>query len=218
MCGILWPWLQASEPIAVWLEAIALIAIFFLDWKERKENRKERREQHEETAAQLQVAQSQAEATKESADATTEAALAAVKSAEISAALHRPFMGVSNVWLRAGWGTRVWDIAFGLKNYGTLPALSVGLTAEVFTDNNLRMQTTESPSVQIFPSAEFVSIVRFDMGDPDQVGVHNDSIKLRIEVRIPYQSQDGRHFRHFEHTATVSFARGQFHVDKSGTH
>ncbi len=48
MCVVLWPWLQASEPIAVWLEAIALIAIFFLDWKEKKENRKERREQHKE--------------------------------------------------------------------------------------------------------------------------------------------------------------------------
>jgi hypothetical protein len=206
------------ETIGVWVEAIALIAIFFLDWKERKENRKERREQHEETAAQLQAAQSQAEATKKSADAATEAALAATKSAEISAALHRPFMGVSNVALRGGWGTRVWDIAFGLKNYGALPALGVGLTAEVFTDNNLRMQTTESPSVQIFPSAEFVSIVRFDMGDPDQVGVHKESIKLRIEVRIPYHSQEGRNFWYFEHTATISFVRGQFQVDKSGTH
>ncbi len=215
MYQILWPsWLQAFEPIAVWLEAIALIAIFFLDWKERKENRKERREQHEENAAQLQVAQSQAEATKKSADAATEAAQAARKSADIAASLHRPFMGVSNVALRGGWGTRVWDIGFDLKNYGTLPALSVGLTADVFTDNNHRMQTTESPSVQIFPSAEFASIVRFDMGDPDTVAVHKESIKLRLEVRIPYKSEDGRHF---EHVATVSFARSRFQVDKSGT-
>src|SRR5260221_14688171 len=115
MCEILWPWLQASEPIAVWLEAIALIAIFFLDWKERKENRKERQEQHEENAAQLRVAQSQAEATKKSADAATEAALAAKKSAEIAAALHRPFVGLSRVLLQSGWGTRSWDIAFELK-------------------------------------------------------------------------------------------------------
>jgi len=196
------------------LEAIALIAIFFLDWKERKENRKERREQHEENAAQLQVAQIQAEATKKSADAATEASLAVKKSAEIAAALHRPFMGVSNVALRAGWGSREWDIGFDLKNYGTLPALNVGLTAEVFTDNNLREHTIESPSVQIFPSAEFVSIVRFDMGNPDTVGVHKESIKLRIEVRMPYQSEDGRHF---EHAATVSFVHGRFQVDKSAT-
>jgi hypothetical protein len=202
------------ETIAVWLEAIALAAIFFLDWKERKENRKERQEQHDENTAQLKVAQSQAEATQKSADAATEAALAAKKSAEIASALHRPFMGVSKVALRSGWGTRVWDIAFDLKNYGTLPALDVGLTAEIFTDDNLRMQTMESPSVQIFPSAEFVSIVRFDMGDPDQVGVHKGAIKLRTEVRIPYRSEDGRHF---EHTATVSFAPGGFQIDKSGT-
>src|SRR5882672_9465460 len=97
MCEILWPWLQASEPIAVWLEAIALIAIFFLDWKERKENRREQMRQHEETIAQLDIARSQAEATKKSADAATEAAVAAKKSAEIAAALHRPFMGLSSV-------------------------------------------------------------------------------------------------------------------------
>jgi hypothetical protein len=202
------------EAIGIWVEAIALIAIFVLDWKERKENRKERQEQHEENAAQLLVAQNQAEATRKSADAATEAALAARKSADIAASLHRPFMGVSNVALRNGWGTRIWHIGFDLKNYGTLPALSVGLTADVFTDNNHRMQTMESPSVQIFPSAEFVSIVLFDMGDPDTVGVHKEAIKLRIEVRIPYQSQDGRHF---EHTATISFVHTRFQVDKSAT-
>ncbi len=213
-CEILWPWLQTHEYIAIWLEGIALILILGLDWMEWGNQRRERREQHEETTAQLKVAQSQAEATKKSADAAIEAAEAANKSAEIAAALHRPFMGVSKVAVRSGWGTRVWDIAFDLKNYGTLPALDVGLTAEVFTNRNPRMQTTESPSVQIFPSAEFVSIVRFDMGDADKVGVHNESIKLLIEALIPYRSEDGRHF---EHTVTVSFARSQFQVDKSGT-
>lgn len=51
------------ETIGVWVEAIALIAIFLLDWNERKENRKQREEQHEETAAQLRVAQIQTDLT-----------------------------------------------------------------------------------------------------------------------------------------------------------
>jgi hypothetical protein len=62
------------------LEAIALIAIFFLDWKERIENRKERQEQHKETAAQLAASQSQVKAAIKSADAATTSAYAAQES------------------------------------------------------------------------------------------------------------------------------------------
>ncbi len=215
MCEILWPWLQASEPIAVWLEAIALIAIFFLDWNERRENRKERREQHRETAAQLMVAQSQAEATKKSADAAIEAALAAKKSAEIAAALHRPFVGLSSVQLQSGWGTRLWDIAFVLKNYGTLPALNVGAVVKIIIDKELRDTKKEPTTFQIFPSAEPTTIFRFDMGDLDKPRVHDETKKLRIEVLIPYQAEDGRQF---VYTADVSYTQGRFAVDKSETH
>jgi hypothetical protein len=44
------------------LEGIALVAIFFLDWRERQDERKERQAQHEETAAQLAASQKQVEA------------------------------------------------------------------------------------------------------------------------------------------------------------
>ncbi len=203
------------ETIAVWLEAIALIAIFFLDWKERKENRQEQHRQHNETGAQLDIAKSQAEATKKSADAAIEAALAAKKSAEIAAALHRPFVGLSGVTLKHGWDSRLWDIAFALKNYGTLPAFNVGAMFDFFTDNDRRAQNSEPTSVQIFPSQEFESIVRFDMGDPDKVAVHAETKKLKITVRIPYQGEDGRHF---EYIAEVSYAHHRFAIDKAETH
>jgi hypothetical protein len=163
----------------------------------------------------LQVAQIQAEATKKSADAATEAALAAKKSAEIAAALHRPFVGLKSVNLLAGWGTRNWDISFELKNYGTLPALNVGAMIEIFTDDALRGQKKEPTSFQIFPSAKPVTIFRFDMGEQDRAGVHDESKKLRISVRIPYQAEDGRHF---EYTAQVSYTQGRFAVEKSETH
>src|SRR5258708_5830736 len=124
-----------GETIAVWLEAVALIAIFFLDWKERKETRQDQQRQHDETAAQLRIAQSQAEATKKSADAATEAALAAKQSAEIAAALHRPFMGLDHVKLSPDPNTQnrtVWSIEWGIKNFGTLPASQVEAGVEVW--------------------------------------------------------------------------------------
>jgi hypothetical protein len=58
------------ETIGVWLEAVALVAIFFLDWKERKENRKERQVQHEETAAQMAISQRQVELSQDQVEAT----------------------------------------------------------------------------------------------------------------------------------------------------
>jgi|SRR5579859_7198743 len=54
--------LRTYESIAIWLEGIALVAIFVLDWKERKDQRKDREEQHKETLAQLNVSQAQADA------------------------------------------------------------------------------------------------------------------------------------------------------------
>jgi hypothetical protein len=147
-----WPWLQAHEYIAVWLEGIALVLILGLDWRERQERRREQEVQRQEMLAQLDIAGSHADATKKSADAAavaaeamkksadaaTEAALAAKKSAEIATALNRPFIGVPSIKLEGGRGTRLWHISFALKNYGTLPALDVKLSADFFTDNILR--------------------------------------------------------------------------------
>jgi hypothetical protein len=55
-------WFRMYEFIAVWLEAIALILLFGLDWlesrsqgKERKLQEEERRSLHEETAAQMEI-------------------------------------------------------------------------------------------------------------------------------------------------------------------
>jgi hypothetical protein len=55
-------WLHKYESLAIWLEGIALVAIFVLDWKNRTDQRKDREGQHEETLAQLNVAQAQADA------------------------------------------------------------------------------------------------------------------------------------------------------------
>src|SRR6266403_2128216 len=56
-------WLKAYEFIAIWLEGIALVAIFIWD-------RLDGRKQHEETLAQLQVSQKQLEASLEQVEAS----------------------------------------------------------------------------------------------------------------------------------------------------
>jgi hypothetical protein len=61
--------LKTYESVAIWLEGIALVAIFVLDWKQRKDQRKDREEQHKETLAQLDASQKQVEASQEQVEA-----------------------------------------------------------------------------------------------------------------------------------------------------
>jgi hypothetical protein len=56
-------WLRAYESLAIWLEGIALVAIFFLDWREYQRQGKEREEQHKETLEQMKIMERQMLAT-----------------------------------------------------------------------------------------------------------------------------------------------------------
>jgi hypothetical protein len=200
-------WFRTHEYVAIWLEGIALVAIFWLDLNDRRERRREQERQHSETVEQLRISQQQT-------NAATEAALAAKESADISAALHRPLVGLSGVTLKSGRGTRNWDIAFGLKNYGTLPAVNVGFLANVFTDDVQRVQHTSRASIQIMPSSTFEAILRVDWGEPDVQAINDETKKIKIHVRIPYQTEDGRKF---EFTSEVFLKQGVFSTDSSTT-
>jgi hypothetical protein len=199
-------WLHEYEAVAVWLEAAALVALFFLDYLERRDNRAEREEQHKETLAQLQLARAQAQS-------ATEAAVASTKSSNILTALHRPFMSLGGTNLKSGWGSRSWEVEFLLKNYGTLPAVNVGLTVDFFTDEGPRQHWMQPGSLQIFPSSVFNAVMRFDIGD-DWAPIQQEIKNLRISVRIPYETEDGRRF---EYTAELLHKHGGFHTDKSET-
>jgi hypothetical protein len=142
--------------------------------------------------------------TKRSAKAAMVAAFAAKKSAEVAAELHRPFMGLPQVIHKSGWGTDSWEIVFVLKNYGTMPALNVGVVMEFFAETSRFAQITEPTSIQIFPSAEIESTV-WIRPHPHRVPIQSGAEKLRINVRIPYQAENGRHF---EHRAEISYAEG----------
>src|SRR5215472_10396757 len=55
MCAAIVDWLRTHEFIPIWLEGIALVAIFGLDWWEYRKQGRERLEQHKETAAQMEI-------------------------------------------------------------------------------------------------------------------------------------------------------------------
>jgi hypothetical protein len=76
-------WLRTNEQsIAIWLEGIALVAIFFLELKEYRRQGRERAEEHKESAAQMAIMQSQADAAKDAAEAAKANAEAAKLSAQ----------------------------------------------------------------------------------------------------------------------------------------
>jgi hypothetical protein len=152
--------------------------------------------------------------TKKSADAAVVAADAAKKSADLAAALYRPFMSLRGVQLKSGLGTHVWEIDFMFKNYGTRPALNVGLTTQFFVDNTPRQQPTQPASIQVFPLSEFSALAPFDMGEADRLPIEQETKKLRISVRIPYETEEGRRF---EFVAEVSYRQGKFMIEKSET-
>jgi hypothetical protein len=60
-------WLKTHEFIAIWLEGVALVAIFFLDWREYRKQGADRIEQHRESIEQMRIMQSHADATKDAA-------------------------------------------------------------------------------------------------------------------------------------------------------
>jgi hypothetical protein len=59
-------WLRDNEPAAVWLEGIALIAIFILELNEYIRQGRDRNEDHEEMLEQLRIMQQQATSASES--------------------------------------------------------------------------------------------------------------------------------------------------------
>jgi hypothetical protein len=166
------------------------------------------------TKAAADAASLSAEAARKSADATTEAAGAATRTAEVTFNLHRPFVGVPSVILKHGWSTRTWDVAVMIRNYGTLPATKVRADVEFLTDESPRATVTRPSSVEIFPQAEYESLCRFDMGDPDQQAIHSESRRLSMKIRIAYEASDGRRFTH---AVSVSYSGGIFIIDKSET-
>jgi hypothetical protein len=113
-------WLRTNEQsIAIWLEGIALVAIFFLELKEYKRQGRERIDAHKESAAQMAIMQSQADAAKANAEAAKLGAQAVLNSerAWVEITLEPPFQPVlSDNVQRVGSG--LFECSIQIENKG----------------------------------------------------------------------------------------------------
>lgn len=75
MCETFFNWLHTYESVAIWLEGIALVAIFIGD-------RIDASDQQKQTFAQMEIMRNEARATETAASAANKSAEAAAKSAE----------------------------------------------------------------------------------------------------------------------------------------
>lgn len=177
-------WFKRNEHVAIWLEGIALVFIFGLDYFNRLDEAEEQDKRHRETLSQLGLLGEQAKA-------ASEAAKAAKRSADLTAALHRPYVAVSKVVL-TGAG-RYWNLNFDITNFGTLPAFNVDFSVKAFVgqEEHVRVELRGPSSIQLFPSSKEAVIHQFDFGDPDGIRMREGTTRVRFDVQISYELAGG---------------------------
>jgi hypothetical protein len=184
------PWFKTNEHVAIWLEGVALVAIFGLDFFERKSQERERDEQHKETIEALRISRDQAQAAIRAADA-------AKKSADIAAALHRPLIGLHHFQPTGDINSLYWSFNSTIRNYGTLPASSVAVVTEFFIDGALRYEHRDTESIQIFPSNQVDQVMGFNLAEDEKGAIPSGRKILGVKIRVRYQQEDGRKFEYF---------------------
>jgi hypothetical protein len=107
----MWTWLQTHEQsLAIWLEGLALVAIFGLELKEYWRQGADRIEQHKQTLAQIEIMQNQARATETAANAATKSAEALINSERawiIAELIPQAVRASNNQWFRVLGDTHV---------------------------------------------------------------------------------------------------------------
>jgi hypothetical protein len=154
-----------------------------------------------------------AEAAMKSADAAAEMAAAGKRSVDVMAGLHRPFMGISRLRIPDR-NTRIWRIVLSIRNYGTLPAMNVGVFAEYYLNGLPLGSTTDSSSTEIFPGTEFDYLLEHTLNEQDYQLLMSGNEILIIRVRITYGGPDNRPF---EYAAEVQCQDDVFSIISSQT-
>ncbi len=217
MCGFLKAlaaWLKNYESVAIWLEGIALVAIFIWD-------RIDSHGQHKEAGEQLLASQSQGEAAIKSADAAKKSAESAKQSADISAALHRPFIGLDSLPTERLASNTMWVFPAKLWNYGTLPASHLNASFAFYTESaqesRYPFQSIEGPeSVEIFPNSGY-EIALQPTPNAEQVNqICSQSTQLILTVEATYVAPDDRKFE-YTAEARLDNASRRFVLIKSQT-
>lgn len=173
-------WFQRNEHVAIWLEGVALVLIFGLDLISRKE-------EHKETMEQLKAATDQAKA-------STQAAVEAKKSSDILASLHRPLMGIEAPVNILNQNVRNWQIPVVVKNFGTLLATQVSVTAEMFVDGAVRKSDPVTEVVEIFPGQTHTHSIMFDTGESRGSQIVSGERTLTAKIKVTYGDQSQRKF------------------------
>jgi hypothetical protein len=91
--------LTKYESVAIWLEGIALVAIFLLDWREYRKQGADRVEQHKESVAQMDIMQSHANATRDNAIAAKNGAESAKANAEAAELNTKALVNSQRAWV-----------------------------------------------------------------------------------------------------------------------
>jgi hypothetical protein len=132
-------WLRTNEQsLAIWLEGLALVAIFWLELKEYKRQGQERKEQHEESATQMRISRDAADAAKASAQALIDG--------------ERPWVLVENLILLELLPmeqNRPVQVRYEIQNYGKTPARLVRARTKFQMSN----QMDGPPNPEIYQDA-----------------------------------------------------------------
>ncbi len=155
--------------------------------------------------------------TKESADAARTSAEAAKRSAEIDAALHRPYLGVSQFLRHNDFNADRWAVRWVVKNYGTLPACDVKV--EIAIDRDGRGDFARGPvcqSWELFPQAALEGTFGVPLDQVTRAALVKHEPAIAGHVSVKYTSPEGKCFRH---TADFAYdpAAQNFRPDRSQT-
>jgi hypothetical protein len=159
------------------------------------------------------AAMTAAEAAMKSADAASGMAAASKQSVEVMAGLHRPLMGISRLRIPDR-STRTWRIVLSVRNYGTLPAVNVGIFTEYRLNRLALGSGIDSSSTEIFPGTEFDYLLEHTLNEPDYQRLMGGNEILTIGVRITYGGPDNRLF---EYSANVECQDDVFSIIASQT-
>jgi hypothetical protein len=203
-------WLAAHEQsLAIWLEGLALVAIFGLELKEYRRQGRERIEQHNESVAQMKIMQSQADAANKSAEALINSERAWVIAELIPQAVRTSgnhwcrVIGSSYVSMSAEEILRGHHLRYNLKltNMGRTPAQIFGFATRYsclgkgvtdLPENAGGNQVSSRPFEHLLSSGSAVEI-----GEPIDVGQYMqedvDSIQQLEKTAVIHGSVKYRH-------------------------
>lgn len=154
-----------------------------------------------------------AEAANKSANAATQQAEASRKSLEISAALNRPYIGVSKFERVSDRNFSLWVVVWVMKNFGSLPAINVNASVEMSSEGPSLQADRATESAEMFPQAEVQTRTLIQLEDVRPVIDGNKIVSGRI--RISYEASNEQRY---EFIANIRYehSKDRFTMD-SGT-